>query len=192
MQNETDDKKQINETGKQQKPSLGWIWVVAIVIIVAILLAVLQPKSETTNTNQPQETEKQTTNTQPETNLNTDPLRHRSAGVYDLTAPTTTMPNTMISLDWIVSNDKDTTISSTSVYYDTVSHKTDIFSIETQPSQTKYTNNTTNNERQTTVPAKFDAVINSPENGTLYMRAYAKINGKHYWSKEKSTIVKMK
>lgn len=80
----------------------------------------------------------------------------------------------------------DKTISHTAIYYDYASHSGDLSKSTTAflAGYKQFTSDYANNEED--IPKDFDANLAMDKVGTLYYRAHAIIDGKHYWTDEKS------
>lgn len=161
----------------------GWVWVVGIVIVVALVLFALQR-------NVPSET----ATPKPEENApsaNTAVLQSQP-GIYSVKTATSAEPNSFIGVDWQVSAPQAGTITHTAVHWGTISKADDTFDSETAPGN-QYTNATTEYSGGSfAIPAAFETNIKTPENGTIYFRVHAMIDGKNYWTNELQVEVKGK
>lgn len=82
------------------------------------------------------------------------------------------------------------TIHTTSIYYGTTSTPGSLTN-KASPDDTSYTAVTKDfYEGDYNIPLHFIANMKYPTSGTYYFRAYALINGKHYWTEEHTLIVK--
>ena len=94
-----------------------------------------------------------------------------------------------ISISWAVSSPEKKIIGHTAVHYDVESHIGN-FSLETSPAASGYPNLIPDYaNKQSEIPNTFSAQIMTDISGTIYLRAHAVIDGKHYWSDQKSITI---
>ncbi|MBI2450868.1 MAG: cupredoxin domain-containing protein [Parcubacteria group bacterium] len=96
-------------------------------------------------------------------------------------------------VSWRVSGPKGTVINHTAVHYGTESKQGD-FGLDKTPADAGYPGLTSDFASGSfKIPKKFKADIVAPNTeSTLYMRAHVIIDGKHYWTAEKSVKVVLK
>lgn len=101
-----------------------------------------------------------------------------------LGVPAIARVNQELRVTWRVNSLEEKTINHTAVHYDYQSHPGE-FDKNIAPPQSGYPNLTpTYAQTASKIPATFSDVIVLPKAGTLYLRAHAIIEGKHYWTSE--------
>lgn len=93
--------------------------------------------------------------------------------------PENVTENQTVTIAWTVSVEPETSIATTAMYYDTTPH-TNALGLNSTPTAAGYTMMI--GEQTNVSPGSFDASLTINE--TTYVRAYANINGYHYWSEE--------
>lgn len=92
-------------------------------------------------------------------------------------------------IDWKITG-ADKTITGSAIYYDYDSHSGS-YDLSVAPDLAGYTNHTKNyQDREIDIPNTLSADLSLDQVGTLYYRAYAAIDGKHYWTEERKIIIK--
>lgn len=90
---------------------------------------------------------------------------------------------------WRVEVEKEQLIKHTAIHYDYESHPGSLRT-EIDPAGSGYPNLTEEfAQKESKIPANFSAKIISDQAGVLYMRAHSIIDGKNYWSEERSVKV---
>ena len=148
--------------------SYGWLWVVGIIVIVAMALYFLQRNVPEVGDEGARldggATEK----------IVAIPLL--DAGVYNVVVPTNARTGGIFGVDWDVSAPQSSTIKHTSIRW----------GLQSKASFDDYSNRPTDYDGGSfEIPAHFEANIQAPtEEGVVYLRAYAVIDGVDYQSDE--------
>ncbi len=163
--------------------SFGWLWIVGIIVAVAVVLFFLQ-------SNVPEDSVVDEDEVADE--IAVDPLRLRDAGVYDLATPSNVAPESIVGLDWIVSAAEAATADSTAIYWGMESLADAEFDADTTPDNTYPGTEAGDLSGDIAIPAKFEANIQVPKSGTVYLRAHAVIDGVNYWRGEEAINIENK
>ncbi len=172
----------MDENMTEQKPSetaqkgrgLGWVWVAVIVIIVAGILFVTQKKAPTNEANE--------TNQAAAPVVKDIPVTPTLGGV-----PKSVPTGSLFGLDWNVAASEQTFASATGLVWDVTSHPGDLATSVTPETSGYPSATTTYNSGLTAIPGAFEDNIKlstSSTAGALYLRVYATVAGKTYWSQE--------
>ena len=147
--------------------SYGWLWVVGIIVFVAIALYVLQRNVPDASDLTPSSIY---------TTEEASKITFAEAGVYNVTVPNNARASGFFGVDWDVSAPEEKTIEHTSIRWGLTSKA----SFEDYPNRTNdYDGGTFD------IPAHFEANVKAPdEEGVVYLRAYAIIDGVDYQSDE--------
>lgn len=148
--------------------SYGWLWVVGIIVVVAIALYFLQR-------NVP-EVADDAALLETDTTEETAYVAFTEPGVYKVSVPTNARTGGFFGVDWAVFAPEATTIEHTSVRW----------GLSSKASFEDYPNRTTDFDRGSfDIPGVFEANVAAPEEeGVVYLRAYAVIDGVDYQSEE--------
>ncbi len=107
-------------------------------------------------------------------------------GISLVTIPELAKTNDSVNIGWSVDSTENIMADSTRVYYDVVSHQ-DGFNTDMTPSKANYLFATMDSSKILDMPNQFMTNLKVPDSAkTIYLRAYATIDGKNYWSGEKS------
>ncbi len=168
----------------EQKPSvtaektrgLGWVWVAAIVIVVAGVLYLTQRKAPGND----------------EASSNTNEVTSPVVKDIPVTPTLGSMPKSvptgaLFGLDWKVDATEQTFASATGLVWDDTSH-TGTLGTEVTPDASGYPYTTTAfTNGLTAVPGTFEdnmKLQGKGAAGAMYLRVYATVAGKTYWSQE--------
>lgn len=103
--------------------------------------------------------------------------------------PTELTQGNLATFNWWIAG-PDTTIRTTTVYLATISTP-GLLTVTVNPTDTRYTQNIKDFMDGTyNIPLQFIASIKVDTPGTYFIRAYALIGTKHYWSNEQEIVVK--
>ena len=105
-----------------------------------------------------------------------------------LSAPTTAEAGQEISFSWRIEG-LETTIPHTAIHFD-YSSNPGAYDVEVTPGASGYGSLTPDfASGEFSIPDEFSATVTPDQTGTLYYRAHAIIDGKNYWTNERSIAV---
>ncbi len=130
------------------------------------------------------------TNEAPAPTTTVDTTLFGEAGIRLDEYPTEVSANSYAAVKWTVTVPERGTVSHTTIHYDTSSHAGSL-GLATTPALAGYASLLADYASGTfAVPASFTGNLLAPATaGTLYLRAHATIDGKHYWTDEVSILV---
>lgn len=172
MDQPTTEQKPTESAKKTQ--GLGWIWVAAIVIVVAGVLFITQKKAPNNEAN--------TTNEAVAPEVKDIPVTVVLGSV-----PKSVPTGSVFGLDWKVDASEQTFVSVTGLAWDSVSHSGDL-GTDVTPSKAGYPElSHAYDGVLTAVPGSFEDNLKLPlttEPGAMYLRVFATVADKTYWSQE--------
>lgn len=155
-------------------------------IPILLLVAVVAVSGCTTNDT----TGNGDTTTNGDTKTNGDAMQEETFSVVVTQSPTEAIAGQAFTIGWKVNADAQKTITHTAIHYDTSSHP-GTFGTDVPPPASGYPELTPEFASGTfSIPNTFTTDITVDQEVTIYFRAHAIIDGKHYWSDEMSFIVK--
>lgn len=159
--------------------------VFALIMIAAILVSgCTQYGGQTQNTTP---TPPQTPGT-PEVPPTPPPIPQENIEISVVTAPQTARVGEPVNISWKVSG-AEKTISHTAIHYDYTSHP-GTFGSDIGPQASEYLKLTSEYASGSfNIPNTFSAIVIPYQAGTLYYRAHAIVDGKNYWTDEKSISI---
>ncbi len=167
----------------QKATGLGWVWVAVIVIIVAGILYVTQKKAPSQSDANDEQAEGQVM-----PNVKDIPVTPSMAN-----KPKSVPAGSIFGLDWSVAAAEQTFASETGIAWDTTSHK-GAFGIGVAPANAGYPNVSTGHSGgYFGVPGDFEDNIKlatTDAEKALYLRVFATVAGKTYWSEEISIPIR--
>jgi len=155
----------------------GWVVFVGIVLVVAGALLYIQYSDGSHNDSVSVD------------DIAYDELDFRDSGIYNVSAPISVSPNGFLTVSWVVSAAEATSIPETAVYWGDKSAEGVEFGLDTAPDgqYSNYSDDFLGGGIE--IPRRFESTIVAPDNGVVFYRVHAEIDGEHYWSPEFSAVV---